>query len=59
MSNLNHNPALFYDENKQCYAVSYNGEVEYFNKEWDSKEDNRKNAVACFNLLNKKNENKI
>ena len=54
MSNKNLNPDLFYDEKKQCYAVSYNGEVEYFNKEWDSKEDNRKNAVACFNLLNKK-----
>ena len=50
---------LYYDKQKQCYAINYNGEIEYFNHEHNFEHD-KKNAVACFKRLKglRKNENK-
>ena len=48
---VQNNPVMFFDKVKQCYAVRYNGETEYFNHEWESQEHNRRNAEACCKLL--------
>lgn len=40
---------MYYDKEKQCPAVNFNGEVEYFNHE--NEEHNLKNARACYNNL--------
>lgn len=50
-ASMTSNPILYYDKSKECYAVRYNGEVEYFNHSWESAEHNRKNAEACCKLL--------
>lgn len=44
-------PIMFYDKTKECYAVRYNGETEYFNHNCDNAEHNERNARACYNLL--------
>lgn len=48
---MQNNPVMFFDNIKNCYAVRYNGETEYFNHEWESEEHNKRNAEACCKLL--------
>ena len=50
-------PIMFYDIEKQCYAVRYNGETEYFNHNCDNIEHNERNAQACYKLLTNTIEN--
>ena len=40
---------LYYDKERECYAINYNGEIEYFNHE--KNEHDYKNAVACYERL--------
>ena len=40
---------LYYDKQKQCYAIDYNGIIEYFNHE--NNEHDYKNAIACYDRL--------